>query len=210
MDLLKSETYKRFFYHGIENKEEMKEGILYFSSREIYVKHQNEHWYKISNEMIIKEIIDLATSRYRQFYRFSILNDEYNRCNFNVDYNKINQELQEKVKELLESGKMINTKAGIFFIREESQRLNSMPYDVYGRGLLGEQGWTKQIYNILINLEKLENENILEYYECWMNTKLQRVVGRANTEEIRYTQRAYQLFQERKDKMISNEKELGE
>ncbi len=210
MDLLKSETYKRFFYHGIENKEEMKEGILYFSSREIYEKHQNENWYKISNEMIIKEIIDLATSRYRQFYRFSILNDEYNRCNFNVDYNKINQELQEKVKELLESGKMINTKAGIFFIREESQRLNSMPYYVYGRGLLGEQGWTKQIYNILINLEKLENENILEYYECWMNTKLQRVVGRANTEEIRYTQRAYQLFQERKDKMISNEKELGE
>ena len=207
MDLLKSETYKRFFYHGIENKEEMKEGILYFSSREIYEKHQNENWYKISNEMIIKE---LATSRYRQFYRFSILNDEYNRCNFNVDYNKINQELQEKVKELLESGKMINTKAGIFFIREESQRLNSMPYYVYGRGLLGEQGWTKQIYNILINLEKLENENILEYYECWMNTKLQRVVGRANTEEIRYTQRAYQLFQERKDKMISNEKELGE
>lgn len=210
MDLLKSETYKRFFYHGIENKEEMKEGILYFSSREIYEKHQNENWYKISNEMIIKEIIDLATSRYRQFYRFSILNDEYNRCNFNVDYNKINQELQEKVKELLESGKMINTKAGIFFIREESQRLNSMPYYVYGRGLLGEQGWTKQIYNILINLEKLENENILEYYECWMNTKLQRVVGRANTEEIRYTQRAYQLFQERKDKMMSNEKELGE
>ncbi len=201
MNLLNNEQYKRFFFSGIDNKEDVKEGIIYFASKQVYSGHKNDDWYSLPNEMLLEEILGNAVPKYRQFYRFVTLNDQYKKYNFDVDLDQIRKELEEKVESLLESGDMIKTKAGIFITRGEAQRLDSKPYYQYGEGMQGEETWTRQLYRILEKLETLEKSNILEYYECWIFTKLQRAILRNEPDEIPYMERAYQLFEKRKQKI---------
>lgn len=207
MDLLKDERFKRFFFYGIDNKEEAKEGIIYFSSKEVYNRHEHDDWYQLPNEMLIKEIIDESVLIYRQFYRFVTLNDEYKNFEFDVDIRMLQQELGHKIKELLYNNKMIDTKAGVFITREEAIRLEGNRCYIYGEGFSGEEGWTKQIYTILNDLKKMEQTDKVRYYECWIRTKLQRAISRADEEEISYVKKACQIFEERKKKINYKEQE---
>lgn len=63
-----SEKFKRFFFYGIENRRELKEGILYFSSNKVYKAHSHQDWYAILNQQLESEIIQEASKKYRQFY----------------------------------------------------------------------------------------------------------------------------------------------
>ena len=54
------ESFKRFFFYGIENKREVREGILYFSLNKVYDKHVDENWYEIPNMQIEKEMMQEA------------------------------------------------------------------------------------------------------------------------------------------------------
>ena len=88
-----------------------------------------------------------------------------------------------------------------------------MGYD-YIDGVIGEEAWTKKIYNILISLGILEKEDKLEYYNKWLYTKLQIAKARNNKKEIEKMETVYQIFQERKKKQLAKRKlrgkEIGE
>lgn len=191
-----SERFKRFFFYGIENKRELKEGILCFSSNKVYKAHSNENWYAIPNEQLESEIIQEATKRYKQFYRFVTLNDESNNFRFDVDIQKIEEELEEEIRLLKQEGKVIETKAGTFFIKERENLLKGGQYYVYGEGLKGEVGWTKQIYDVLGELEEIEKEDRIEYQEYWLLTKLARAVNRFDREEALKVKNAYEKLRE--------------
>lgn len=196
-----SEKFKRFFFYGIENKKEVREGILYFSSKKVYKKHSNQDWYSIPNEQFESEIIQEAINRYRQFYRFVTLNDESNNFRFDVDTQKVKEKLEEEMRLLKAEKKVIETKAGTFFIRERENLLEGGTYYVYGEGLKGEVGWTKQIYDILGQLEEIEKENRIEYQQYWLLTKLARAVNRFDREEALRAKNAYEkLIEEQKEK----------
>ena len=192
-----SEKFKRFFFYGIENKRELREGILCFSSKKVYKKHYNQDWYPIPNEQLESEIIQEAINRYRQFYRFVTLNDESNNFRLDVDIQKVKEELEEEMRLLKAEKKVIETKAGTFFIRERENLLEGGPHYVYGESLKGEAGWTRQIYDILGELEEIEKENSIEYQEYWLLTKLARAVNRFDREEALRVKKAYEKLSER-------------
>ncbi len=198
-----SEKFKRFFFYGIENRRELKEGILCFSSNKVYERHSNQDWYAIPNEQVESEIIQEAAKKYKQFYRFVRLNDESNNFRFDVDMQKVKEELEEEMKLLKQEGRVIETKAGTFFIRERENLLKGGPHYVYGEGLKGEVGWTRQIYDILGELEEIEKEDKIEYQEYWLLTKLARAVNRFDREEALKAKNAY-------EKLSQRQKEKGE
>ena len=150
--------FKRFFFYGIENKKEVKEGILYFSLNKVYNKYVNENWYQIPNTQIEKEMLQKATQIYKQFYKFVTLNDvPNNRMLVDID-NQVRKELEEQMQILREEKNVINTKAGIFFIREKEKQL--LGIDDSG-GKTGNN-WTEQIYEILEELQEIKQGQSIE------------------------------------------------
>lgn len=218
MNLLEDKTYERFFFSGIVDEEAAEEGIIYYASQKVYDRLSNKDWYKIPNTKLLEGIINEAFPKYRQFYRFVILNDLYKSCEFDIDNSQLRQEIERKIElwlkdkriiEIEENGekkekaidRMISTKAGIFFSREEVAVLNfnQKPYK-YGWDAQGEIAWTKQIYDILEKLENIESTNIVQYYDYWIYTKLQRVINKrpSDASEIAYVQKACEEFNKRK------------
>lgn len=218
MNLLENKAYKRFFLSGIKDEEAVKEGIIYYASQKVYDRLSNKDWYKIPNTKLLEKIINEAFPEYKQFYRFVILNNYYKSCEFDIDNNQLRQEIERKIElwlrnkriiEIEENGekkeieieRMISTKAGIFFSREEVEFLNfnQKPYK-YGWNAQGEVAWTRQIYDILERLGNIESTNIVQYYDYWIHTKLQRVINKESPDEseIAYVKKACEEFEKRK------------
>lgn len=197
---INNENFKRFFFHGIENKKEMKEGILYFSANKVYDRHSKENWHEIPNEQFEREIIQEAVKKYRQFYRFVILNDEHNSGRQDIDREELEKELEKELQVLKEEKKVITTKAGVFFVREREEYLRSGRKYVYGKGLQGEDGWTKQVYELLEKLEYLERENIEKYNEYLLLTKFARAINRFDGEEALKIKQIYEKLKEESER----------
>lgn len=188
--------FKRFFFYGIENKKEVKEGILYFSLNKVYNKYVNENWYQIPNTQIEKEMLQKATQIYKQFYKFVTLNDvPNNRMLVDID-NQVRKELEEQMQILREEKNVINTKAGIFFIREKEKQL--LGIDDSG-GKTGNN-WTEQIYEILEELQEMEKDNYIEYQKYLLLTKQARAINRGDEQEAIRLKRAYQELEEKQEK----------
>lgn len=194
-----SEKFKRFFFHGIDNKSEVKEGILCFSSNKVYKEHSYQDWYAIPNEQFEREIIQEATKKYKQFYRFVTLNDISDNCVFDVNTEDLKKELEEKMQLLKQEKKVIDTKAGVFFKKERIAELKGGQYYVYGEGLKGEDGWIKQIYDMLEILEDIEKADSVEYKEYWLLVKLARAINRFDREEALRVKNAYEKLRENKN-----------
>jgi hypothetical protein len=197
---INNEKFKKYFFYGIENKEEIKESILYFSSKKVYQKHSLKDMYEIPNEQLENEILQEACKKYKQFYRFVTLNDINGNYTYNVNIEEIEQEMKDEMQLLKKDKRVINTKAGIFFARERTARLEGGQYYVYGKGLVGEKSWTKEIYEILEGLGKLEKENKDEYYQCWLLTKWSRAVDRSDQEEAKKVKDIFNNVKQQADK----------
>ena len=200
-----SESFKRFFFHGIENKREVKEGILYFSSNKVYNKHSKENWHEIPNEQFETEIIQEAVKKYRQFYQFVILNDENNSDTQDISLEELEKDLEEELQLLKKEGKVIDTQAGVFFLREREEYLKGGKRYIYGEGLQGEDGWTKQVYDILEKLEYLEKENNEKYHDYLLLTKYARAINRFDEKEALKIKQAYEKRKEQSEKEQENE-----
>lgn len=216
--MINNKDFKRFFFYGIDNMEELKEGILYFASQELYAKkYSSYNIYEIPNKILIDEMLKIANKRYRHAIRFINLNDIDNDFEYDIDVNKSYLELKEKIQELLEENKIIESKAGVFFTREEEKKLQGGRYYQYG---YGEDGWTKKVYDILSELDEMERTNNNQYYEYWIRTKLKRAEDRVEKLEKRTLQqedlkgevekvkRAYEIFCDKKIKTKKGNKEI--
>lgn len=198
--MINEKDYERFFYHGIDNKEELKEGILCFANQEVYNNNQNLDWYKTPNSYFINELLKRATSTYKQAVRFIDLNDRENSLEYDVDEKKIDLILRRKIIELIQRKTMYVSKAGVFFYTGHFEKLSGGIGFEYGKGLTGEIGWTKKIYGILKELNKLESDDKLEYYDRWLQTKIARARDRKNGEELEMLDEVYDTFIKRKER----------
>ena len=190
------EKFKRFFFYGIENKREVKEGILYFSLNKVYDKHMNENWYQIPNEQMEEEMMQEATQKYKQFYKFVTLNDvPNNRILVNID-NQVRKELEEQMQILRKEKNVIDTKAGIFFIKEKEKQLEGIDDSWRKTG----DNWTEQIYEILEKLQQMEKDNNIEYQKYLLLTKQARALNRGDKQEAFQIKRAYEKLEEKQEK----------
>lgn len=201
--IIDCKKFKRFFFYGIEDIEKVKEGFLCFSANKVYKEHLGENLFDIPNYKLEKEIIEEASTKYKHIYRFVILNDENKGFNTKIDMNIIQEELEKKFNLLKQEKIIFETKAGVFFRRESEIELNGGKYYEPGKGVKGEKGWTKQIYEITEELDNIEKQDIVHYYEYWLIVKFARAINRANKEEILEIKKAYEEL--KKHKTLKNE-----
>lgn len=246
--MIDSEKFKRFFFFGIKDKREVREGILLFSSKKVYERHRKDNWYEIPNQQFENEIIQEAIGPYRQFYRFVILNDKPEMIDevicrtsdddtpdesvlqpaikikdiaggdstrliegddedfVDVNMEDLKQQLEKEIQRLKAEGKLIESKAGVFFGREIEAKLKGGAKYVYGKGLVGEDGWTKQIFEILEQLEEIERQDKEEYQDYLYLTKFARAVNRFDKQEA---ERLNKKIEERKKKKEEEENQKG-
>lgn len=199
-NITQKEQFERFFFYGIENKEEVKEGIIYFSTGKIYKDYSCSILYNVPNEIIESQIILESSRKYKHFYRFVTLNDFHSdNYTMDVDIDTLKAELEAKMEQLKMQKKVNISKAGVFFTRERSQELEGDERYVYGEGLKGEKGWTKQIYEILEKLEKLEMTDSNKYYEYWLLTKYTRAMNRQDEQEALKIKKIIESLREKED-----------
>ena len=194
------------FYYGYDNREEVLEAMIYFANHELHQKKAKDKNYSLRQEYTTpkepfwKENVKRATQLYTQFYRFVDLNDIPSpRRNdpshyFSYDIGMTEEEMQEQVeKKMLE---MVKTK-----------RLYIYPAGIYiARGI--EEKATifhQDDYELLCQLEELENTDKLEYYDKWITTKWQRALhADKKDDEFETINKVYETFQERKRQIIQH------
>lgn len=194
------------FYYGYDNREEVLEAMIYFANHELHQKKAKDKNYSLRQEYTTpkepfwKENVKRATQLYTQFYRFVDLNDIPSpRRNdpshyFSYDIGMTEEEMQEQVeKKMLE---MVKTK-----------RLYIYPAGIYiARGI--EEKATifhQDDYELLCQLEELENTDKLEYYDKWITTKWQRALhANKKDDEFETIIKVYETFQERKRQIMQH------
>ena len=201
-NLIDNQEFKKNFFYGIENKEEVKETILCFSFTKVYEKHSGEDWYSIPNKQFENEIIQEANKIYKQFYRFVTLNDESNNYTMEVNLEELEKELLEEIQQLKKDRKVIDTEAGVFFTKKRALEIKGGQYYI-GHGIevkTVEESWAKQVYEILEKLNELEKEDVNKYCEYWLLTKYARAINRKDEHESVTVKKLYEALREnRKD-----------
>ncbi len=198
------ERLEKFCYYGFSNRDVMQDAIIFFTNHEILMKRPLEDIYKIPLEKNLEQLCTNASKIYRQFYRFIYLHDsneekgKYSRQNFSNEAEEkqgIKLKIQTRIQELIKSEKILPTKAGIYFSREQ-ERYFSREY-CYQESHFGTENawWTFEMYELLVKLDNLEQESRLQYYNKWLFTKLKRAKSNNESlEKIKKIEEAYKVL----------------
>ena len=210
---LSEQNFPRFFYYGIEDKEEVVRGILYFKFKQ-YFRQIHQVDLKLQKESLIEK----AKDTYKQFYRFVVLND----CSENYCDGVYEKEVEHMLAEELERmqtekiGKagenecplpmILFTQDGMYFNKKLVERFDDQLQVENGKYNI-MQNWTKEIYQELEKLERLEQTDPIAYYEKWIETKLHRAMNRQNIKEVEAVNYLLKEFKKRKKQL--EEKKLN-
>ena len=175
----KDKYFKKYFCYGIDNKESVLERIIYESMKESHnIFGDLSSLYSVSNNIQLDKLKEFANKHYRQFYRFVIINDDPK----NFEYKTENEDeiiedvVNRKVNQFIESGKIKEHKIGYFFTRDFEWGFIQAE-EAYKKGNL-DFGWTCAIFDTLKRLEKLEKENPGLYQIKWLKAKMARAITR--------------------------------
>lgn len=187
-------VYDEYFCHGIEGRDELLEGIIFFSHNSEIARIQKTNYNKaIRNKSELERTIERATDIYLQFYRFVDLNDRdkvphyYHLENERDLKNNIEMQIRNKLKQLE------NSNDDYMFISNQERSQNPQRYDEDGRQrdnrirrIKEERAVNEKINKAIKDKEKLrkrelnkdeKNEIYDKTREEYFNTKKIRIEG---------------------------------
>ena len=126
-------VYDEYFCHGIEGRDELLEGIIFFSHNSEIARIKKTNYNKvIRNKSELERTIERAIDIYLQFYRFVDLNDidkvphYYHLENERDLKNNIEMQIRNKLKQLE------NSNDDYMFISNQERSQNPQRYDEDG------------------------------------------------------------------------------
>ena len=230
----REKIFKSIFYHGFNDREKILDATIFFTNHILHMKTQMQDMYTISPEKRLENLKDEAAKIFLQFYRFVYLNDEMStdengcykmtqkRKKKFFDYEEIQAKdirplIEKRINGFLAEGKMMKTKAGIYFNRQQ-EAYYYRPYYNGADETPDDIWWTEEIYYLLSDIKDLEDIDKIEYYKAWIETKLQRAINcNYGQEKIDMIQQVKTSFENREKKLmeknrtnknIENDKEL--
>ena len=127
-------VYDEYFCHGIEGRDELLEGIIFFSHNSEIARIQKTNYNKaLRNKSELERTIERAIDIYLQFYRFVDLNDRdkvphyYHLENERELRKNIEMQIRNKLKQLE------NSNDDYMFISNQERSQNPQRYDEDGR-----------------------------------------------------------------------------
>ena len=213
--------FDQYFLHGMENRYDLLEGIMYYTNRDLtdkYLELVNGENFPTKEEKI--EIWKRETAKkYEQLHRFIyVLDGEDGRFDYSLrteEKTKINEMIEEILQRLQstdkdeekqdeenkenedEKGILLFFKRGIFF-NDRTNDAKGLTYDKV-RGYT----WTGEVYKVLQQLEFMERIDGYQYYKRWLQAKIGRlkVSNQYPEEKISKLEEIYENFFNRKPRI---------
>lgn len=164
-------VYDEYFCHGIEGRDELLEGIIFFSHNSEIARIQKTNYNKaIRNKSELERTIERAIDIYLQFYRFVDLNDRdkvphyYHLENERDLRNNIEMQIRNRLKQLE------NSNDDYMFISNQERSQNPQRYDEDGnqrdnriRRIKEEGAINDKINKAIKDEEKLRKRELNDY-----------------------------------------------
>lgn len=187
----------RFFTHEFENIQDAIDGIIFYTNHEIQQGERLVNSYKIKSEDKIQKLINNTLQNCIHFFRFTKILDnsniEYdcenvrngNRIYEQINLDKIQREIQNRIDELIKSRKIQVTEAGLYYTREEeayykkeyAYQTNVQEYN--------SAWWTENLFSVVKYLRELEKSDENNYFDTWIHCKVEREKNSENNIEKR-------------------------
>lgn len=177
-------VYDEYFCHGIEGRDELLEGIIYFSHNSEITRIQKKNYNKvIRNKSELERTIERATDIYLQFYRFVDLNDRdkvphyYHLENERDLRNNIETQIRNKIQQLQQQND------DYMFISNQDRSQNPQRYDEDGEKWNERVKRTKEEKEVE-RLAKKENKLYQEKLESSFSVGYDNIVAILENLEI--------------------------
>lgn len=191
--------FDQYFLHGLENRYDLLEGIMYYTNRDLTNKYlglsEGENF--PTSEEKIKILKRETAKNYEQLYRFIyVLDGEDARFDYHLrpeEKEKINQMVEETFQCLKDKKALLFLKRGIFF----NDRGND---DAGVRGLTYDKAkgitWTGDVYKVIQQLQFIERTDCYQYYKRWLQAKIGRLKesNQYPEEKIKKIEEIYENF----------------
>ena len=170
--------FNQYFLHGLENRSDLLEGIMYYTNRGLtnkYLDLKDGEIFPTTEEKI--EILKRETAKnYEQLYRFIyVLDGEDARFDYHLrpeEKERIKQMVEETFQCLKDKEALLFFKRGIFFNDRgnDDARVKGFTYDK-ARGIT----WTRDVYKVIRQLEFIERADGYQHYKRWLQAKIMRL-----------------------------------
>lgn len=210
---LNKECFAKYFFHGLENKNEIIKWIIVGGAKMLTDIHRKDGFKprKMGYELDKKVLLELIV----QLERFTSLHDDpehrkYFYDDIDVDSTTVRQMFDQIFPEIEKSRAISCVKypdfSGIFFATHGYTKEVQKEYHIYsGEQYLKklresiESAWAEEVFNILCYLNELEKENRFEYYSLFLDSKYERAIdrnknGRTDDREIHEIRNVYRKF----------------
>lgn len=188
--------FDQYFLHGMENRYDLLEGIMYYTNRDLtakYLELVNGENFPTTGEKL--EILKRETTKkYEQLYRFIyVLDGEDARFDYTLraeEEEQINEMVEDTLQGLIDKEELLFFKRGIFF-NDRTNDAKGFTYDKV-RGYT----WTGEVYKVLQQLEFMERIDGYQYYKRWLQAKICRlkVSNQYPKEKISKLEEIYENF----------------
>ena len=170
--------FNQYFLHGLENRSDLLEGIMYYTNRGLtnkYLDLKDGEIFPTTEEKI--EILKRETAKnYEQLYRFIyVLDGEDARFDYHLrpeEKERIKQMVEEMFQCLKDKEALLFFKRGIFFNDRgnDDARVKGFTYDK-ARGIT----WTRDVYKVIRQLEFIERADGYQHYKRWLQATIMRL-----------------------------------
>lgn len=202
MNKFNDKLFERYFFYGLENREVLLEGIIFYTNSDLNTIYLNipSNGEQPSLKEKFRNLVEKTSRNWEQIYKFADLVQEQGNYETEINEEKkgqIRQQVFDKVKQLDERGVFQKFKRGIFCTREFESIY------AYQNPMTWEDPphkWTKEVYETVLQLNYLEENEPTEYYDKFLQAKLSRAKNKEGypEEELENLKEVYKKFQERK------------
>lgn len=175
-------VYDEYFCHGIEGRDELLEGIIFFSHNSEIARIQKTNCNKvIRNKSELERTIERATDIYLQFYRFVDLNDRdkvphyYHLENERKLRKNIEMQIMNKIQQLQQQND------DYMFISNQERSQNPQRYDEDGKQRDNRIRRMKEEELVRKNIE-MKNKEVTRLYSIKIEEETQRRVEKRKKE----------------------------
>lgn len=170
--------FKKYFLYGMENKQTLLEGIMYYTNRDLtdkYLELREGETFPTQEEKI--EIWKKKTAKnYEQLYRFiNLLDGQDSRFDYHLkpeEKEEVNEMVENTLEGLLDENVILFFNRGIFFNdrTNDEARTKGITFDKV-RGYI----WVEEVYKVIQQLEYMERTDRYQYYSRWLQAKISRL-----------------------------------
>ena len=179
-------VYDEYFCHGIEGRDELLEGIIFFSHNNEIARTQKTNYNEvIRNKSELERTIERAIEIYLQFYRFVDLNDRdkvpnyYHLENERELRKNIEMQIRNKIQQLQQQND------DYMFISNQERSQNPQRYDEDGRQRDNRIRRIKEEEQVRKNAE-MKNKEVTRIYSETIEKEIGRRVERRLNEIDKY------------------------